>query len=63
MLEPGGFTTKTYFPGGKVIKTRCFPYETRISGKTLARSSFVLEAFCEGEALNANAWSYYKRQC
>ena len=48
MLEPGGFTTKTYFPGGKVIKTPCFTYETPDSGKTLARSSFVLEATCEG---------------
>ena len=48
MLEPGGFTTVNLFTAGKVIKTRCFPYETPDSEKALARCSFVLEATCGG---------------
>ena len=51
MLEPDGFTTVNLFPAGKVIKTikpGCFPNETPVSEKALARSSFVLEAACGG---------------
>ena len=55
MLEPGGFTTKPISRGESDTKHRVFFTKTQTSGKTLARSSFVLEAFCEGEALNANA--------
>ena len=56
MLEPGGYATKPNSRKWKSdVKSMFSLRKQKNSGKTLARSSFVLEAFCEGEALNANA--------
>ena len=48
MLEPGGFRRNNLFPARESDTTRCFPNETPLSEKALARSSFVLEATCGG---------------
>ena len=54
MLEPDSFATNNLFPAGKSEKTWGFLVETPHKEKTLARSSFVLEALVE--ALSANAY-------
>ena len=63
MLEPDSFATDNLFPAGKVRKTwdyMGFLVETPYNEKTLARSSFVLEALVE--ALSANAYIICRRQ-